>query len=257
MNQVRQFSQAELEQRDSHLTVFACSAIAVLAVGLGLLMYPAVFASRSFPANRTPQVAFFGFCGLSCLLIMYILDRQLTIQRLRRQIAIDRMRASEALREAGADLLGTIPNFNTFEDRLYMEFRRAVTADLTLSVLVVTVKVRPDFSEPSLAVSVLSDAAKAISKKQREQDSIYLLTPGFFGIILPGVDTSTARRIAKRFSESLSDAEGANDRFSFKIDVINYPENARSSHDLELAVCGYLPERDPNQNWFREAHTYR
>ena len=257
MKYLTQIDQADVERRDSHLTLFACSAIAVLAVGLALLMYPAVFASRSSPPSRAPQVAFFGFCGLSCLLIMYILDRQLMIQRLRRQIAIDRMRASEAMREAGADLLGTIPNFNTFEDRLYMEFRRAVTADLTLSVLVVAVRVRPDFSEPSLAMSVLSDAAKAISRKQREQDSIYLLTPGFFGIILPGVDTSTARRISSRFSEGLYDAAGANDRFSFKIDVINYPEHAKSSHDLELAVCGYLPERDPKQNWLKEARSYR
>jgi GGDEF domain-containing protein len=175
-------------------------------------------------------------------------DRQFTIHGLRHQIAIDRMRASESLKQASADLLGTMPNFDTFEDRLSMEFRRAVAAELTLSVLVIAVKLRPDFSEPSFAMSALGDAAKAISRKLREQDSVYVLRPGFFGVILPGVDTSTARRVSSRFSESLSVAAGAIDRFSFKIDAINYPEHAASSHDLELVVCGYLPEGDPKRN---------
>ncbi|MFI5421133.1 MAG: hypothetical protein ACHQ1H_09235, partial [Nitrososphaerales archaeon] len=120
-----------------------------MAAGLALLMYPAVFANQALSLNRTPQIAFFGFCGLSCLLVGYIVDRQFTIQRLLRQIAIDRVKTSEALSQASADLLGTMPNFKTFADRLSMEFRRAVTANLTLSVFVVSVKLHPAISEPS------------------------------------------------------------------------------------------------------------
>src|SRR5271165_4929419 len=113
----------ELERREFHLSLFACSAIVVLAGGLALLMYPAVFANRENTPLTVPQVAFFGFCLLACLLVAYIMDRQITIQRLRAQIAADRKRSSEALRQASADLLSTMPNFSTFEDRLTMEFR--------------------------------------------------------------------------------------------------------------------------------------
>src|ERR1700733_11537242 len=206
----------DLEQRELQLTLFACSAIVILAGGLALLMYPAVFSSREYSPTRAPQIAFFGFCALSCLLVAYIVDRQLTVRRLRLQIASDRQRASEALRQASADLLSTMPNFNTFEDRMTMEFRRAAAADLKLSVLVISVKLSPAFSEASLATSALGDAAKAVSRKLREQDSVFVLRTCFFGVILPGVGQAGVQRITARISDGLSDAAGANNRFSFK-----------------------------------------
>ena len=244
MKESESIESADLEGREFQLGLFACSAIIVLSGGLALLMYPAVFSSRELFPNRTPQIAFFGFCGLSCLLVAYIVDRQITIRGLRRQMALDRKQASEALRQASADLLGTLPNFNTFEDRLSMEFRRAVAASLKLSVLVVKIKLHPAFSEPSLAMSAMGDAAKAVSRKLREQDSTYLLRPGCFGIILPGVDTVTAKRVTARLVEGLSDAAGANERFSFIIDALNYPEEISSAHELELAVCELAPESE-------------
>jgi GGDEF domain-containing protein len=257
MKELARIESADLERREFQLTLFACLAIVILAIGLGLLMYPAVFSSLELPPNRTSQIVFFGFCVLSCLLVAYIVDRQITIQGLRRQITTDRKRASEALKQASADVLGTLPNFNTFEDRLFMEIRRAIAANLKLSVLVVTIKLHAAFSETSLGMSALGDAAKAISRKLREEDSIYLLRPGFFGVILPGVDTSDARRVTGRLSEGLSDAAGVNDRFSFKIDAINYPEQTTSAHDLELAIYGFLPADDPKQTNIRETHAHR
>ena len=177
----------DLERREFQLSLFACLAIVVLAGGLALLMYPAVFSTRESSSTRAPQIAFYGFCTLSSLLVAYIVDRQITIHRLRRQMALDRKKSSEALRQASADLLSTMPTFNTFEDRLTMEFRRAAAADLKLSVLVVSIKLHAAFSEPSLGMSALGDAAKAISRKLREEDSIFILRSAYFGVILPGV----------------------------------------------------------------------
>ena len=168
-----QGASTDLEQRAFQLSLFACLAIVVLAGGLALLMYPAVFSSRENAQNRIPQIAFFGFCALSCLLVAYIVDRQITIRRLRHEMAMDRKRSTEALRQASADLLSTMPNFNTFEDRLTMEFRRAAAAELELSVLVISIQLHAAFLEPSLGMSALGDAAKAISRKLRDQDSIY------------------------------------------------------------------------------------
>jgi GGDEF domain-containing protein len=257
MKQPPRIEFADVERREFQLSLFACSAIVILAAGLALLMYPAVFPNGELSPNRIPQIAFFGFCGLSCLLVAYVVDRQMTIQRLRHQLTTDRLRASEALNQASADLLGTLPNFNTFEDRLSMEFRRAVAADLKLSVLVVKINLHAAFCEPSLGMSALGDAAKAITRKLREQDSLYLLRPGFFGVILPGDERLAAQRVSARLSEGLSDAAGAIDRFSFKIDAINYPEQIASAHDFELAVCDLLPEINPQADLKRETHAYR
>ena len=247
----------DLERRAFQLSLFACVAIVILAGGLALLMYPAVFSSREAPPSRVPQIAFFGFCALSCLLVAYIVDRQVTIHRLRDQIAQDRKRSSEALRQASADLLSTMPNVNTFEDRLTMEFRRAAAADLTLSVLVISIKLHAAFTEPSLGMSALGDAAKAASGKLREQDSIFILRPSYFGVILPGVGQTAVQRVTSRIAEGLSDAAGVNDRFSYKIDAISYPEQTTSAHDLELVVSGWLPEDDSKENSLKDAHVYR
>ena len=164
----------DLEKREFQLSVFACLAIVILAGGLALLMYPAVFSGRENPPSRAPQIAFYGFCTLSCLLVAYIVDRQITIHRLRYQMAQDRKKSSEALRQASADLLSTMPTFNTFEDRLTMEFRRAAAAELKLSVLVVSINMHAAFSEPGLRLSSLGDAAKGhLQKTARGRFHLY------------------------------------------------------------------------------------
>lgn len=256
MKNDRQIASADLERREFQLSLFACSAIVILAGGLALLMYPAVFSRRENSPASAPQIAFLGFCALSCLLVAYIVERQVTIHRLRKQMAADRIRAMEALKQASADLLSTMPNFNTFEDRLTMEFRRAAAADLKLSVLVVSIRMHAAFSEPSLGLSALGDAARAVSRKLREQDSIFILRPAYFGVILPGVDRAGVQRFSARIAEGLSDAAGANDRFSYKIDAISYPEQTASEHDLELVVAGWLPEAESEQSTLKDAHVY-
>jgi GGDEF domain-containing protein len=243
---------ADLERREFQLSLFACLAITVLAGGLALLMYPAVFANREASGSRVPQVAFFGFCGLACLLVAYIIERQVTIHRLRLQIAADRKKSSEALMQASADILSTMPDFNTFEDRLTMEYRRAASAETKLSVLVVSIQLRAAFSEQHVAMSALGDAARAVSRKLRDQDSLYLLRPGYFGVILPGVDQTSAKRVSARLAEGLSDSAGANDRFTFKIDSVSYPEQTSSAHDLEFVVNSWLPEGDPKEATYKD-----
>ena len=123
-----------------------------------------------------------------------------------------------------------------------MEFKRAVSARYELSVLVEAIRLHAAVAESTEASSTLGDAAKAISSKLREQDSIYVFMAGYFGEILPGVDVSIAKQICARFSEGLTDVAGAANRFTFKIDAFSYPEQASSAHDLELAVSGLLPE---------------
>jgi GGDEF domain-containing protein len=242
-----------LDRREMHLILLACSAIVVLAAGLALFMYPVVISETALTSARTMSAAFIGFCVLSMLLAVYLVDRQSTIKRLRRQLAEERSRSSEALKQASADLMETLANFSSFQDQLTMEYRRAAAGKQNLSVLVIATKVHEAFSEASLSLSVQGDAAKAISRKLREEDSIYILTHGHFGVVLPGVDSLAARRVSSRLEEGLADAAGVSNRFSFMVHAISYPEQASSAHDLELAVTGLLPEENLNQPKAREA----
>jgi len=234
-------SLASLEHREMHLVLTASLTIIVLAGGLVLFMYPAVF-SPTVPTNRALAIAFMGFCVLSVLLTGYLIDRQRTIQRLRHQIAEEHMRSSRALRKASADLLQALPDYESFQDRLPMEYKRAVTAKYDLSVFVVAIYLHSALADSTDAASSFGDAAKAICGKLREQDSIYLFRPGYFGAILPGVGVSIAQQICARVSEGLTDAAGAANRFTFKIDTFSYPEQASGAHDLQLAISRLLPE---------------
>jgi hypothetical protein len=228
----------DLERRELHLTIFACSAIAVLAIGTAVLMYPVVFSEQA-PADRTTRVAFFGFCGLCLLLAGYLLERQRTIQQLRMEMAEDRRKALEAEAHASEELLKTMPKLNSFQDSLPMEFRRTVATSNNLSILVVTV-MAPGKSTAKTAAA-LSDAAKVVSRKLRERDSMFVLGPACVGAVLPGADMQVAQGLSSRIDNGLGDAAKGGTNFSYAIKIVNYPADASSAHELQQAVCALIP----------------
>ena len=189
---------AELERRELQLTIFASSAIAILGIGTALLMYPLVFSGQN-AGNTMLHVGFFGFCGLSLLLSIYLWDRQRTVQRLRREVAADRMRIAEAQAQASGELLRTMPNMSAFQDRLPMEYRRTAATSQKLSILMVMLRL-PAGTSQSASTVLLSDAAKAVSRRLRDQDCLYMLSPVFFAAVLPGVDLRSAEGYSSRIS---------------------------------------------------------
>jgi len=229
---------ADLERRELHLTIFACSAIAVLAIGTAVLMYPVVFSEQA-PADRTTRVAFFGFCGLCLLLAGYLWERQRTIQHLRGEMAEDRRRALEAEAHASEELLKTMPKLNSFQDSLPMEFRRTAATTNNLSILVVTVT--PEGKSPSKTAAALSDTAKIVSRKLRDRDSMFILGPACIGAVLPGADMQVAQGLSSRIDDGLALAVKTGNSFSYAIKIVNYPADASSAHELQQAVCSLIP----------------
>src|SRR5690349_21970342 len=233
-----------LERSELQFGVFVAVTVMVLAVGMVVLMYPVVFSNQT-PGDRTMRTAFWGFCALCVLLVVYVWDRHATIRRLRREMAEGRRQMAETRRQASVELLKTMPNFDSFQDRLPMEFRRTATTTQKLSIVVITIKFSPNHSSPSETASALGDAAKVISRKLRDQDSIYILAPACFGAVLPGVDLITAERVCARLTEGLADAAGASDRFHFELKVINYPAHASSATELQQAVSALALVDEP------------
>src|SRR5215472_14191569 len=89
--------------------------------------------------------------------------------------------------------------------------------------------------------TVFSHAAKAMAKRLRPTDSIYLLAEGLFGLVLPETYTLNAKRIAVRLKESLQEVR-TKYGLSFDLSAYNFPDHVKSSHELEDIVKSLLPE---------------
>jgi len=228
-------------EREFQLAVFSVVVVALKIIGLAVFMYPTVESHPIVFSEGTLRVFFFGFCGLSVLLLGYLIERQMTVRRLRREIT----RAEEKYRElhcrVGRDLLETLSGMGHFQDRLSMEFRRAVNTRNSLSVMVIRLKANSNLANPAEVTAALGDAAKAILRKLRREDSLYHFAEGVFGLILPEVTVQNARIVAARITEGLQDVSGAAERFSHDIKIFNYPQHAATASELEKAVRSLVP----------------
>jgi hypothetical protein len=238
---------ANLERRDRHLALLACLALLIIATGSALLMYPLVFLRQDTLSDSTLRIAFSGFCVLCALLTAYLWDSQATIRRLRRQLELDRKKTLQARQEAYEELLASIPRLSVLEDRLPMECWRSTATEQPLSILVVALQLPADASSDTARISILGDAAKAIARKLRDQDSLYVFGAACFGAVLPGAGASAARSVTSRVAEGLIDTAGVAKRFSFTMDIVNYPENASSADELYEAACALIPPDSPRQ----------
>jgi GGDEF domain-containing protein len=232
----------QLERRELQLTIVAVVFVLVLAGGLAAFMYPQVFVHPDEHNKWTLRVAYFGFCLLTLLFVIYLFDRQRTVAKLKQQVIEELERNIELRVQACADLLQTMPDIHHFWDRLTMEFRRAMTLQRTLSLLVVKVKPGPrSLDEDNNAA--WADAAKAMSRRLRPTDSIYRLARDLFGLVLPQTDTANAGRIASRLQEELGDVS-LRHGFAFTTAIRNYPEHVKSAYELEDIVKSLLPEKE-------------
>ncbi|MGO8791735.1 MAG: hypothetical protein ACLQVL_30710 [Terriglobia bacterium] len=226
----------DIDRREIHLRLLALTVISVLALGLALMMYPTVFAKPMTLSGATFKTVFFGFCTLSILLIGYLVDRHILINRLRGRIAAREQAIQLIQQEASKDFLASLPAIDTFTDRLAMEFRRVSRVEQPLSLLAVEVKVRPENSNATDSTVIYADAGRAVLRKIRGEDSLFLLDSGVFGILLPRISTHTAELMKGGFEEELRDAAGLIPRFSFRVRLINYPDQASSAHELMEAI---------------------
>src|SRR6266849_2595984 len=232
-----------LERRELQLTILAAVIVLVLAGGLAAFMYPLVFL-HPVGNKWTLRVAFFGFCGLTLLFVGYLLERQRTVRQLKQQLLAELERNISLQHQASVDLLHSMPDQNYFWDRLTMEFRRAMTMQKTLSLLLVKGKAGAGSTKQNEDIDTAwSDAAKAMSRKLRPADSIYRLSTDIFALVLPETDALNAKRVAVRLQEELQ-AVRTKHSVSFDITAHNYPEHVNSSHELEDIVKSLLPAQD-------------
>src|SRR6266436_5389706 len=232
-----------LERRELQLTILSAVIVLVLAGGLAAFMYPLVFL-HPVGNKWTLRVAFFGFCALTLLFVGYLLDRQRTVSKLKEHLLAELERNVTLQHQASVDLLQTMPDQNHFWDRLTMEYRRAMTMQKTLSILLVKAKpAGASTTQNDPTSEAWSDAAKAMSRKLRPTDSIYRLATDTFALVLPETDVLNAKRVAVRLQEELQTVR-AKYNVSFDITAHNYPEHVKSAHELEDIVKSLLPAQE-------------
>lgn len=249
------FNRVKLEQMERrellHLTVLSAVIVLVLAAGVAILMYPLVFV-HPVPGNKwNPRFGYLGFCVLSLLFVGYLLDRHRTFRKLKQSLLEELERNIELRNQANADLLHTIPDLNHLRDRLTMEFRRAASMQLALSLLVVKIVLTACQPESNEGRAALGEAARAMSRKLRTTDSITMFGPGLFALVLPTADTAQARNLSLRLKDVLATV-GATNGFSAEFSVYNFPEHVKSAHELEQVVTSLLPE---DETWVAESHS--
>lgn len=230
-----------LERRGLQLTIFSAVFVLILASGLASFMYPLVFVHPE--GNKwTMRVAFFGFCALTFLFLMYLFERQRSFTQLKQQLLAELERNVALQIQASTDLLKSMPDLNHFWDRLTMEFRRARSMEKTLSLVLVKAKPgsRTNGQDKSAA---MGGAAKAMARRLRPTDSIYRLSDDLFGIVLPETDTLNAKRVAVRFQEELQGVR-AHYGCTFDLSAHNFPDHVKSEHEMEDIVKGLLPESE-------------
>jgi GGDEF domain-containing protein len=238
---------ATLDRRDVQLWVLAVGMILVLAAGLALLMYSALAAPPETLRGPTVWKGFYGFCILSILLVTYLMERQMVIRRLRRALEEEHQHNIVLRHRASADMLETLPGFGNFQDRLAMEFRRAANIHQALSLLVVRLRPSSRLTNSEEITTAWGDAARVLIRRLRGEDSIYLFSPGVFGIVLPGVRGCDANQVIERVGEGLTDASGVSERFSFDIQAVNYPEHVAAAIEMEQLARSYLAPKQPVQ----------
>ncbi|GAC1628112.1 MAG: hypothetical protein PVS2B2_23310 [Candidatus Acidiferrum sp.] len=230
----------QLESRELQLTVLSAVFFLVLAGGLAAFMYPLVFLHPE--GNKwTLRVAFFGFIALTILFMGYLFDRHRMMGKLKQQLLDELERNVELRLQASTDMLHSMPDLNHFWDRLTMEYRRAMSMEKTLSILLVKAKSAPGAPNADANSPAWGDAAKAMTRKLRPTDSIYRLSGDLFGLVLPETDVANAKLISLRLQTELQTVR-AKHRCAFDITVHNYPEHVKSSHELEDIVKSMLPE---------------
>jgi len=221
-----------LERRHWQLSMLSLGLIVVLAAGMALLMYPAVFGSNA-SAGATTRTLFFGFCALCVLLVAYLLNRQFVVRHLRKDLVEQKTEMLHLRHEASTDLLGTVPGFSHFQDRLIMGFRRAAQTGEPLSLVLVRLKPTHMFDGPAELSVALGDAARVLLRKLRADDSLYRLSPTAFAMVLPNTAAADMNLVATRVSDGLTDASGASNRFTFDLEKVNYPEQVSSAYEME------------------------
>ena len=209
-----------LERLDWHLWVLAILLIFVLGVGLLGFMFPSSFWSGAEQSSPTSQRAFFGFFVLLALVLVYLLQRQAAVRRLKRQLFEARAAAAAVEREAAVQAFRTLPGAVQFRDALAMEYRRASASGTSVSRVLLTT--------PDASGETLGHVVHLLHCILRRGESLYKISDKAVAIIFPGLHSSDVASLVAHV-EMLSGIP----KEDLELNLTTYPDEVPSLTELE------------------------
>jgi len=228
----RQINWEEAERLDWHLWILSFLLICVLGLSLLSFMFPSAFWMWSLQdaVMDSSQRAFFGFCTLLGLTLVYLLQRQATVRRLKRQLFAAQVAMVNSEREAAAEAFRNLPGTDQFRDTLAMEFRRAGSLGSSLAGILLTAT--------NASPEALGAIAKRVRLALRQGESMYRISNHALGIILPKMGSVDARAFTGQLELSMGSSG-----VSFECRTTAFPEEVSSLSEMESRLRG-----TPNRN---------
>lgn len=212
-----------LDRLDWHLWLMAIVLLLVLGISLLGFMFPSVFWFGKDLPLAAPQRAFFAFCVLLALVLVYLMQRQATIRRLRRDLFEAQAAIVSAEQEASIQVFLALPERTQYRDALAMEFRRASASAGNLSTV--------GFQLARGSRQRLSALVGALRTLLRRGESMYRIGEHGIVVILPNTSLATAASLAAQIEQFVGLPEDY-----CQIRVTSYPEEASSLKELEERV---------------------
>lgn len=211
-----------LERQDWHLWILAILLMLVMAVSLLIFMFPSVFWAQEQPAGHTPQRAFFGFCLLFALALVYMLQRQATVRRLRRSLYEAQAAAVAAEKEANLRGFEALPKVAQFHDSLAMEYLRASHTKGHLAVLLL--------QAANATLEDMGHVSGLLRGILRPGEALFRISGNALGAILPG----TPPEAAAAFGTLVQDRAGSlRAEMPVSVTVGTYPEEIATVSEFE------------------------
>lgn len=209
-----------VDRLDWHLWLMTICLLLVLGLSLLGFMFPTVFWFGKDLPLESPQRAFFAFCVLLGLVLVYLMQRHATVRRLKQKL----FEAQSALRtmeqESTIQVFLSLPELPQFRDALAMEFRRASSTKSNLSEVAFQLK-RNSRNELAILVSALRTLL-------RRGESMFRFGDQGLVVLLP----NTSSAMAAAFTAQVEQFVGfSGDTMTTRF--ISFPDQVSSLKELE------------------------
>jgi hypothetical protein len=214
-----------LERQDWHLWILAMLLMFVLGLSLLSFMFPTIFWFGEELPVKAPQRAFVGFSVLLALVLVYMLQRQATVRRLKRRLYQAHLAVEAAQRMADVQTFLSLPRVGQFRDSLAMEYLRASHSSAPLATLMASVAggTREDLGRISTLFRTM----------QRQGEALFRVGESTLAMTMPGMSAQAAFDFAALVRERLSEAAPG---LEATVTASAYPEQVTSLAQLESAV---------------------
>ena len=214
-----------VERMDWHLWLLATLLIFVLGASLVSFMFPSAFWLGEKLSVSGPQRAFFGFCLLLALVLVYLLQKQAAVRRLKRELYEAKAATVATERRAVIETFQTLPRRDQFRDTLAMEYRRASTGGGSLAVLLLTA--------PKASPEIMGRMTHRLRPLLRQRESLYRISNKALAVILPGMKVNEAASFGGQAEQLIGFSTG-----EMELAVTGYPDEAASLAELEGRLRG-------------------